>query len=163
MTVPLVAKCIALSPTIIPAAAASALLVMAGSTAYAYSKPQGEFRAWRAGLYGGLGALISMNVMGLLSFMIMGPNMFWLATRSVDTYAGIALFTAFQIHDTQNAIDEFNEGNYDHLQHVVEMFLNFKNLLVSLARLFIDEIIPIVSDYSNDDISDSSIDDISVD
>jgi len=89
----------------------------------------------------------------------MGPNMFWLATRSVDTYAGIALFTAYQIYDTQNAIDEFNEGNYDHLKHVVEMFLNFKNLLVD----FIDEILPTVCGFSNDDISDSSNDDISVD
>jgi len=137
--VPLIAMMNAFSPTIIPAAALMSTLIMGGSSLYALRQPQGTFSSWQAGLYGGLLGIIGMNLISLLTFAMIGPNMFTLLCGRLDTYLGIGLFTAFQIFDTQKAIDDFQRGEYDHLNHVVSFYLNFVNIFTRLA-IYIREI-----------------------
>jgi FtsH-binding integral membrane protein len=138
---PLVAVLNAMSPTIVPAACVGALLIMGGSSLYAMKQPIGKFTAWRSGLYGGLLGLIGINFLSLASFAIWGPNLFYLMALKVDTYVGIGLFTAFNIFDTHQAIEDYNMGNTDHLRHVINFYMNFVNLFIRLAR--------IISEYYN--------------
>jgi len=123
------------NPAIIPMAAGLSVLTMGGASLYAMYKPLGQFKAWESTLYGGLVGLIGMNVISLLTAAVIGPNIFSLACSRVDMYVGLGLFTAFQAVDTQLAVQAYKEGNYDHLQHVVNFFLNFKNIFIRIASI----------------------------
>lgn len=83
------------SPGTIPVAAASALMVMGGSSIYAMNKPVGSFKQWESTLSGGLFGLIGMNILSLITTMAIGPNAFSMACFKIDLYAGLALFSAF--------------------------------------------------------------------
>jgi len=133
---PLVTMMNVVSPTIVPAAAAAALMIMGGSSLYAMKQPVGKFSAWRSGLFGGLIGLLGMNLMSMLSYAVWGPNFFTLMAMRLDTYFGIGLFTALQIFDTHQAIEDYQAGNTDHLRHTINFYLNFANLFIRLARYF---------------------------
>jgi len=80
-------------------------------------------------------ALLGMQLASLGTFWIMGPNMFTAFCSRIDVYAGIGLFTAFQIFDTQNMVQEFIEGKRDHMGHAVSFYLNFINLFRRIAEV----------------------------
>ena len=138
MTLPFMMKLMILSPAIIPASALISSLVMAGSSIYALSKPQGAFKSWEAGLYGGLLALIGMNLTSLLATMMIGPNIFSMICYRLDTYIGLGLFTAYQIYDTQRAIDEYQNGNIDYLTNSMQFYLNFLGIFRRIASIISD-------------------------
>jgi len=134
-SVPLFAMINIVNPTILPVSAALATLVMGGTTLYSLRAPLGKFSSWKAGLSGALLGLVGMNLISIASFMIMGPNLFTMAAMKIDTYAGLALFSAYQIYDTQQAVQDFQNGHYDHLEHVTQMFLNFVNIFQRIAQI----------------------------
>lgn len=123
------------SPGTIPVAAGSALMVMGGASLYAMKKPIGQFKLWESTLTGGLFALIGMNIASLVTGMIIGPNAFSYACHQIDLYAGLALFSAFQAYDTHLAIEDYQQGSNDHLQHTINFFLNFINLFRRIAEI----------------------------
>jgi len=132
---PFLSSMLIMNPGIIPMAIGLTTLIMGGSSIYALKKPLGEFKTWEATLTGGLVGLIGMNILSIASAMIFGPNVFSYACSKVDLYIGLGLFTAFQAFDTQQAVEEFRRGRYDHLQHVIQFFLNFKNLLIRILTI----------------------------
>ena len=64
---------------------------------------------------GGLFGLIALNLGGMVSGMIYGPNAFMVAAHSLDMYLGTAIFTALIAYDTHGAIESYKNGNPDHL------------------------------------------------
>jgi len=135
MLTPFMQSIIMVNPAIIPMAAGLSLFTMGGASLYAMSKPLGQFKAWESTLYSTLMGLIGMNVLSLILFATIGPNVFSLACGRIDLYLGLGLFTAFQAFDTHKAVQAFKEGNYDHLMHVVNFFLNFKNIFIRIAAI----------------------------
>jgi FtsH-binding integral membrane protein len=135
MVTPLIQFLLATNPGIIPMAAGLSLLTMGGASLYAMAKPLGQFKTWESTLYSSLIGLVGMNIMSLLLFATIGPNVFSLACGKIDMYIGLGLFTAFQAYDTHVAVQAFKEGNYDHLMHVVNFFLNFKNIFIRIAEI----------------------------
>jgi len=135
MVSPFMQGLILTNPAIIPMAAGLSIMTMGGSSLYAMYKPLGQFRTWEATLYSGLIGLIGMNVASMITFAVIGPNVFSLACGKIDMYLGLALFTAFQAMDTQMAVQAYKDGNHDHLIHVVNFFLNFKNIFIRIASI----------------------------
>jgi len=135
MLSPFLGSLLVMNPGIIPMAIGLTTLIMGGSSLYAVKKPLGEFKTWEATLTGGIIGLVGMNLLSIASSLIFGPNIFSYACSRVDLYIGLGLFTAFQAFDTQQAVNEFRKGHYDHLSHVIQFFLNFKNLLIRILSL----------------------------
>jgi len=123
------------NPGIIPLAIGLSFGVMGGSTLYALKKPLGHFKTWESTLVGALFGLVGINIVSLLTTAIIGPNVFSYTARGFDLWVGLGLFSAFQAYDTHTAIEAFRHGNYDHLQHVIQFFLNFKNLFIRIVQL----------------------------
>jgi len=132
---PLMQLLLAINPGVIPMAAGLSLFTMGGASLYSMYKPLGHFKAWESTMYSALLGLVAMNLASIATFAVIGPNVFSLACGRVDLYLGLGLFTAFQAIDTHTAVQSFKEGNLDHLQHVVNFFLNFKNLFVRIASI----------------------------
>jgi hypothetical protein len=124
-----------ISPNIIPIAAVASMAVMGGSSLYAIKQKQGSFTAWRSALFGGLLGLVGLQIVSGLTFMAIGPNMFTMMATRFDTIAGLGLFTAFQMFDTQEVITEYSEGKRDHLNHSINFFLNFINFFRRAAEV----------------------------
>jgi FtsH-binding integral membrane protein len=124
------------NPLAVPTAIGAAILILGGSSIYALKKPIGHFKTWEATLSGGLIGLLGINLLSILFQAVVGPNLFTYTCMNVDMYVGLGLFTAFQAYDTNRAVREFQLGNFDHLSHVVQFFLNFKNLFIRLLSLF---------------------------
>jgi len=135
MIAPFIRGLLFVNPGIIPMAAGLSLLTMGGASLYAMYKPLGHFKAWESTLYGGLIGLIGMNVFSLILTAMIGPNVFSIACSRVDMYVGLGLFSAFQALDTHLAVEAYKQGNYDHLMHVVNFFLNFKNIFIRIATI----------------------------
>lgn len=123
------------NPAAIPTAVGISILVLGGASLYALQKPVGHFKTWESTLSGGLIGLIGINLLSILFQAALGPNLFTYTVSNAETYIGLGLFTALQAYDTNRAIREFQMGRYDHLSHVVQFFLNFKNLLVRILIL----------------------------
>lgn len=132
---PLMGILMAWNPAIIPMAAGISALTMGGASLYAMYKPLGHFKPWESTLYSTLLGLVGMNVASLLLTACIGPNVISMACSRVDLYVGLGLFTLFQAYDTHKAVEAFEAGNHDYLEHVVDFFLNFKNLFVRIIQL----------------------------
>jgi FtsH-binding integral membrane protein len=135
MLSPFLSSILAMNPGLIPMAIGLSVLVMGGSSLYALRKPLGEFKTWESTLTGGIVGLIGMNILSIIASMMIGPNVFSYACSKVDLYVGLGLFTAFQAYDTQKAVEDFRRGYYDHLTHVIQFFLNFKNLFIRILQI----------------------------
>ncbi len=125
----------AISPTILPSALVATSCVFGGSIAYAYMKPKGALLAWEAPLMGGLVGLVGMGLVGLGSQLIFGPTMFSMALHSIDTYAGIVLFTAMSAYDTHKSIEMYENKDPDHLGCAINLYLDFINLLIRIMEV----------------------------
>lgn len=126
----------AFNAAIVPAALVCSLGIFVGSSLYAIRQPLGKFKSWGGPLYGALFSLIILQLAGLGASFMMGPNAFSSVIFTVKPYFTIGLFTAFQAYDTQNALQEYNDGRVDVLNHAMEYFLNLKNLFISFLQIF---------------------------
>lgn len=135
MLAPFIQGLCMINPGIIPMAAGLSIFTMGGASLYAMYKPLGHFKAWESTMYSALIGMIGMNVLSLILSAAIGPNIFSMACGRVDMYVGLGLFAAFQALDTQVAVQAYKEGNYDHLMHVVNFFLNFKNIFIRIASI----------------------------
>ena len=84
---------------------------------------------------GGLVGLVGMGLVGLGSQLIFGPTMFSMALHSIDTYAGIVLFTAMSAYDTHKSIEMYENKDPDHLGCAINLYLDFINLLIRIMEV----------------------------
>lgn len=118
---------------LVPVAAGLTCLVM-GTASLAALKLK-DVSGWSAPLMGGLAGLIGLNVAGLISHFVVGPNVFSSIIYSIEPYIGIGLFTAMTAYDTRTAIEEYQANNPDHLSVVINMYLNAINLFIRISEL----------------------------
>lgn len=128
------------SPSILPVATVLALTTMGASSAFAMLRPADSMLHWRAPLMAGLGGLIGVGVTALVAQLAAGAmgsaTVANLAAslHSVDTYAGIVLFTGMNAYDTHLAMTMYRAGQADHLGCATQLYLNFVNLLIRIME-----------------------------
>lgn len=76
-----------------------------------------------------------MNLAGMGSLWMWGPNMFSKAVFSIYPYVGVGLFSAFQMYDTSVALSSYEEGVLDPLNHSISFVLNLKNLFINFVQI----------------------------
>ena len=132
---PMVSVVSEISPKILPMSAALSLATMGGASLYAYRSENAKLLRLKAPLMGALTGLVGMGLVALGSGFLFGNNMFLQMLHHVDTYAGIALFTAFTAYDTHVAIDRYEKGDPDHLGCATDFYLDFMNFLVRFMEI----------------------------
>jgi len=93
-----------INPAILPTSILISTAIFGSASAYAYTRPKDSLIGWGSSLYAGVFGLIGIQVVGMLTSMIMGPNMFTFALHRFDTFAGIGLFSALVAYDTHVAL-----------------------------------------------------------
>lgn len=124
-----------MNPVIIPLALGLTTTIVSGSSLYAYTKPKNSL-LWLGGpLTGALISLIGVQLISLGAAWIYGPNLFSLMAHRADLYIGTGIFTAFVAYDTHVAIQNYEEGDADHLGASMSMFLNFQNIFLRMLQI----------------------------
>jgi FtsH-binding integral membrane protein len=119
---------------VLPASFVITSSIFAGSSAYAYWRPQGSILKYQAPLFGGLIGLVGMQIIGLGALAIAGPNILTEMIHSADVYGGIVLFTALTAVETQVAVKMYESKNPDHLGCATNLYLDFMNILIRITE-----------------------------
>lgn len=125
-----------IDPMIFPAATGLSLAVMAGASVVAYRCKKNSLLVYGPALGGGLMSLLAIQIMGIGSYLIIGPNIMFDMIHNIDIYGGIALFTGMTAYDTHKAIEMYGEKNPDHIGCATNFYLDFMNLLVRIMEAF---------------------------
>jgi len=124
-----------ISPTILPASVILSCGVFGGSTLYVNLHPKGSLLSWHASLMRGLSGLIGIQLIGLGSYLILGPNILSMSLHSIDTYGGLVLFTGMVAYDTHKAIEMYEQRDPDHLGCAINFYLDFINILIRIMEI----------------------------
>eukprot|EP01027_Heterolobosea_sp_BB2_P024081 GEZU01036245.1.p2 GENE.GEZU01036245.1~~GEZU01036245.1.p2 ORF type:complete len:244 (-),score=74.72 GEZU01036245.1:395-1126(-) len=128
---PLVEYTLFLDPRIVLIAFASTAVIFACFTGAAL------FAQRRSYLYlGGVcsSALSLMCFMGFVSFFINLPAMFF-----VQLYAGLLVFCAYVIYDTQLIVEKASAGDTNYINHTLELFVDFVAIFVRILIILADK------------------------
>uniref|UniRef100_A0A6B2LIA1 Uncharacterized protein n=1 Tax=Arcella intermedia TaxID=1963864 RepID=A0A6B2LIA1_9EUKA len=88
-------------------------------------------------LMGGLFVLVGVSLAGLLLPLLGVTNPAVLAAlHSFNLYAGLGIFSLFVAYDTQRMIEDYHDGNRDHVGPALSMFLNIFNIFIRLLAIF---------------------------
>jgi FtsH-binding integral membrane protein len=90
-------------------------------------------------LGGGLLVVFFCGIAGLLLplFGVTNPAILG-ALFSVNLYLGLGIFSLFVAYDTQQIIENFREGDTDHISPALNLFLDIINIFVRLLHIFRD-------------------------
>lgn len=122
-------------PGLLPAAVMVTTGVCAGASFYAYSRPADSLLYLKGPLVGCLFSMIGLQLAGgICAWAGMGTSLMAMS-HNVSLYGGLAIFTGFMAYDTHQAIAMFKEDRPDHLQVAMDLFLNFKNLLMRIMMI----------------------------
>ena len=132
---PMVSMSSLISPTILPVATCLSVATMAGASLFAYMKPEGSLLTWGAPLSGALTGFVGLGLLSLGSQLLLGTNVFSDIWYHVDTYGGIALFSALIAYDTHLSVEAYRSGTPDHIGCATSLYLNFVNLLIRIMSL----------------------------
>jgi FtsH-binding integral membrane protein len=103
-TSPLFGMVLATNPSIITASVGLTMGIFGGASLVAYRLPSHKVLGYGRILMGSLIGLIGMQIIGLCSLAIMGPNSLSMLLFSAQNYLGIELFTALIGYDTHVAM-----------------------------------------------------------
>ncbi len=134
MGITMIPLCTIYPDALFPAFIASSS-IFGGASWYAMTRTEGELEPYGSVLYGGLGGMVGVSLMGLGSNLIFGTNWFGDIAHIVSLYGGIPLFTGLIAYDTHKAIEKYNSGNPDHLGCSTELYLDFLNLFVRFVEI----------------------------
>lgn len=122
-------------PGLLPAAVLVTTGVCAGASLFAYSRPSDSLLYLKGPLFGCLLSMIGLQLAGgLCAYAGMGTGLMAMS-HQISLYGGLAIFTGFMAYDTHGAIQMFKEDRPDHLQVAMDLFLNFKNLLIRIMAI----------------------------
>ena len=68
-----------------------------------------------------------------------GDNSFLRVLNTIDNFVGIGVFTLYMMFDTHTAIQNYEQGNADHLGMSVEFILNAWNIFIRLVDIMMGE------------------------
>lgn len=109
--------------------------IFGGASAVAYMMPKDKMLGYGRVFSGSLLGLIAIQLIGIGSSLVMGPNALSMMLFQADTYLGIALFTGLIAYDTHVAIKQYETGEADHLGMSVQLLLDFWNLLIRIMQV----------------------------
>jgi FtsH-binding integral membrane protein len=133
---PLFAYAMATNPSIIISSLGLTTAIFGGASYAAYSMPRDSMIKYGRVLGGSLLGLIGLQLIGLASTFIIGPNPYTLVLFKASNYISVALFTAFIAYDTHISIKMYESGVPDHLGMASNFILDFWNILTALLRIF---------------------------
>jgi len=133
---PLLAYASMISPSIVPTCLGLTTAIFGGASLAAYSMPKDSMLKYGRVLGGSLLGLIGLQLIGLASTFIVGPNPYTMLLFNASNYISIGLFTAFIAYDTHASIQMYEAGVPDHLGMATQFVLDFWNILTSLLRIF---------------------------
>ena len=119
---------------LIPAFVASSS-IFGASTLWTMKKGVGEIESYGGILYGGLGGLVGVSLLGLGSNLFFGTNLFGDMTHLISLYVGIPLFTGLIAYNTHKSIELYEYGEPDHLGCSTQLYLDFLNLFVRFVEI----------------------------
>jgi FtsH-binding integral membrane protein len=125
----------AISPSIITSSLGITLGIFGGASLMAYNMPKDKMLGYGRIFMGSLLGLIGMQLVGLGSAFFMGPNALSTLLFQIDNYVGILLFAGLIGYDTHVAINQYENGNADHLGMSIQMLLNFWNILLRIMQI----------------------------
>ena len=120
---PLLKFALAVSPAVVPQALLITTAMFGTMTALSLLAKPGATLRWGVPLAGGM--LVLMGA-GMASMFVPITSAWYPLLHNVYLYGGLGLFTLYIAYDTQKMIDEFEQGEDDHLKHAVDLFLDFK-------------------------------------
>ena len=123
-----------IDPIIIPAALGISTFIFGGCALYSRNTTNAQIMEWKAPLFFGLTGLIGIQLLGLGSTFIFGPNALSALVHNVDIYGGIGLFTLMSIYDSYMAKQMYLKGEADHLGCATTVYLDFINLLIRIME-----------------------------
>lgn len=132
---PLLAMANAMSTTLVPYSIVLTASTFLGMSAYAMTRPAGSFSTWGSVLSGALVSMLALQVAGGCAYLAIGANAFSSSLMTVQPYAALGLFSAFQAYDTHAALQEYEEGHVDVLGHSFNFLLNLKNIFTSILQI----------------------------
>lgn len=138
MLSPIVDMANAINPLMIPAAAGLTAVVMGGASAYSYRAKPENLEGWRAPLFGGLVGVATLQLAGLGSLFLIGPNPFAAMVHTWQPYVGIALFSALTAFDTYDAVACYKAMQPDHMGSAIALYLDALNLLLDFLQLIME-------------------------
>jgi len=125
-----------INPSILPTAIGLTTAIFGGASLVAYKMPKDKMLGYGKALMGSVLGLIGLQVVGLISTVFVGPNIFAMTLMSASNYIAVGLFTALIAYDTHVSIKMYEEGKADHIGMAVQFLLDFWNILTSLVRIF---------------------------
>lgn len=94
----------AINPAILPISIGISSMVFGSASLYAYTRKPDSLLGMGTALYSGLLGLLGINIAGLLTNLIIGPNLFSMMCFRADTFLGVGLFSALVAYDTHVAM-----------------------------------------------------------
>ncbi len=134
MLAPMMNIITAIDPAIVPASLLMSGGIFGGCALIAAKAKDAAIMQWKAPLMVGLGSLIGIQLIGIGSNLLFGPNSFSLMVHNVDVYGGIALFTFMSIYDAHVARAMYIKGEPDHLGCATSVYLDFMNILIRVME-----------------------------
>jgi len=135
MMAPFIYQIMEIDPAIVPASLFLSGTIFGGCALFASKTRNTTIMAWKAPLMVGLGSLIGIQLAGLGSMLIFGPNAFSNIVHSVDTFGGVILFTFMSIYDAYISKQMYLTGKADHIGSATSVYLDFMNLLIRIVEV----------------------------
>lgn len=132
---PLFAYAYMTAPHILPSAIGISAAIFGGASLVAYNMPKDRMLSAGRILGGSLLGLIALQLVGLVTFLITGPNAFSSLLFRADNYLGILLFSGFVAYDTHVAIKSYEMGYADHLGVSIQFIMNIWNILMRVIYI----------------------------
>ena len=121
---PLIAHTLHFNPQVLTLAFSATCLVFGCFTAAALLSNRREY-LYLGGFLGG--ALTISLYLSLFNMFIGSTAIPWL-----NIYGGVIIFSLYILYDSQMIVEKASMGNYDHVNHALELFLDFIALFVRL-------------------------------
>ena len=132
---PMFAYLCAGQPWLLPTSVLLTSGVCAGASLYAYMKPADSLLYLKGPLLGSLLGVIGLQLAGLGASYFGYGNGLLIMSHNISLYGGLLIFTGFMAYDTHSAIQQYKDGQPDHLSVAMNLFLNFKNLLIRIMQI----------------------------
>eukprot|EP01128_Nolandella_sp_AFSM9_P002617 TRINITY_DN12996_c0_g1_i1.p1 TRINITY_DN12996_c0_g1~~TRINITY_DN12996_c0_g1_i1.p1 ORF type:complete len:348 (+),score=93.41 TRINITY_DN12996_c0_g1_i1:80-1045(+) len=125
------------APGVIFSAALGTTAIFGGFTLAALRAKRKAMLMMGGPLLGGLLLVLFAGLGGmLLPFLGVTNPAVLAALYNINLYGGLAIFSLFISYDTQRMIEDYKNGDTDHVSPALSMFLNLINIFIRLLQIF---------------------------
>lgn len=131
---PIIGMASAVDPMIVPTALLATTGMFGVMSVSALAMPKGRMAAMGGPLFAGVLGLCGVGIAG----MFVEPSSPWYPVlHSVSLYGGLGIFSIYIAYDTQQMINDYEEGNRDTVTAALNMFINVKQVFTRFLIIFI--------------------------